>query len=98
MGSVDDLTGAVRAARAATEELLVRLVAHQMVPGLLNLRPAPYWPAPVRSAYVHWKDRINDVAGILAHRQGLATDARMGDDDRTAVLLRAYVLGLDLDD
>lgn len=74
------------------------MVTHQMIPGILNLRLASDWPAPVLSAYVHWEDRINDVARVLARQRGLDADARLSDEERTAVLLRACVLGLDLDE
>jgi hypothetical protein len=96
VGAADDLNEAVRAAQAATCDLLGVLVAHGMVPGILNLRLAPCWPRAVQAAYVEWEDRISDIARVLARRRGMAADAEPDGEDGKALLIRAYVLGLDL--
>lgn len=97
MGPADDLDMAVHAARAATHELLGVLIAHQMVPGLLNLRLVPHWPTPVRAAYLHWEEHINDLTDLLT-RQGDAESTQPNGNDRVALIIRACVLGLDLED
>jgi hypothetical protein len=98
MRSVEDLDEAVYAARAAAHDLLGVMVAHQMVPGILNLRIARAWPDPVLAAYVYWEHRISEIAGVLARRRGIESGTELSDNDRTALIIRAYVLGLDLDD
>ncbi|MGH3387450.1 MAG: hypothetical protein ACRDOO_01065 [Actinomadura sp.] len=98
MGAAEDLDAAVHAARAATHELLDSFLAHQMVPGILNLQLVPNWPAPVRAAYLDWEDQINDIARILVCKDGAQPGTQLSDRDRTALIIRACILGLDLAD
>lgn len=96
MGAVEDLDGAVHAAQAATRDLLGVLAAHAMVPGNLDLRGVPTWPGPVAAAYVCWESRIKDIARMLARQRGTDRGTRLRGKDANALIIRAYVLGLDL--
>jgi hypothetical protein len=52
----------------------------------------------VLAAYVHWRNRISDIARVLARQRGIEPGAELDGKDGMALLVRAYVLGLDLDD
>lgn len=69
-----------------------------MVPGILNLHLAPNWPVRVQAAYLQWEHRIHGITHILARNDGVERGAAPGEADRTALILRACVLGLDLAD
>jgi hypothetical protein len=98
MDAAEDLDAAVHAGRAATCELLGAFLAHQIIPGILNLHLVPNWPAPVRVAYLYWENCINEIAHILARQDGVEPGTQLGDRDRIALIIRACVLGLDLAD
>jgi hypothetical protein len=98
MSPVEGLDEAVHAARVATHDLLGVMVAHQMVPGILNLRIAQVWPDAVLAAFVHWEHRISEIVAALARRRGIEPGTDLSDNDRTALIIRACVLGLDLDE
>jgi hypothetical protein len=57
-----------------------------MVPGILNLRLVPHWPAAVRAAYLCWENRINDITRILARRRGIEPGACMSEEDSAALI------------
>ncbi|MGH3392535.1 MAG: hypothetical protein ACRDOO_27005 [Actinomadura sp.] len=63
----------------------------------MNLRLVPRWPTPVRAAYLHWGEHINDITDLLARQDGTEPTQPNG-NDRTALLIRACVLGLNLAD
>jgi hypothetical protein len=99
MGEIEDLDDAVRAAQVATVDFCEVLTAHDLIPGTLNFLHADgVWPAAVTEAYVSWENRIEAIARILGEQHDTGRDIPPDSTGSVALLIRAYVLGLGLDE
>jgi hypothetical protein len=96
MGPRKDLSlaAAARAAHTATDDLMKALAAHEVTIGTLRLTHGSDWPAPVKTAYDFWEDRVGEMARILIRRVGGTADTTLSARDYEALTIMALVLAL----
>jgi hypothetical protein len=83
-----ELEEAVERARGAFYDLFGIMVAHELdFPTLSRLL---VWPSPVKTAYAYWAAQMNEVARILAYRDGADPGAKLSESDRVKLTYRAW--------
>ena len=89
MGTLEDLNDAVRAAQAATVDLLNVLAAHGLSTATIAIPPPSEWPDPVRSAFLIWQESIAAVTRELSRHDGIESSDRDNDSRTVQALILA---------
>ncbi|GAA0945879.1 hypothetical protein GCM10009550_20000 [Actinocorallia libanotica] len=85
-----ELEEATEKARASFYDLFGIMIAHEL--DFPTLHRLLVWPNPVKTAYEYWLRQMNDVARILAYRDGVEPGAKLSESDRVKLTARAWEL------
>lgn len=82
------LEEATEKARAAFYDLFGIMIAHEL--DFPTLNRLLVWPNPVKTAYAYWAAQMNEVARILAYRDGVEPGTNLSDSDRVKLTAQAW--------
>jgi hypothetical protein len=83
-----ELEEAVERARGAFYDLFGIMLAYEL--DFPTLHRLLVWPNPVKAAYAYWATQMNEVARILAYRDGVEPGTKLSESDRVKLTAQAW--------